>query len=211
MKLLFPYRIPLCLSLIAAAALPCALLGNPGVASAEFRNTSDAGADRLDFIENLRRNERENRWSDAQIQVAKDAADMQQHLRYPYDMADKTKAAPTTFEGDELTYDQTTGEFSAIGKVHVLQADGHLFETPDSMTGNLVKEQVELPGHAHMIQVTPGQSRVELNGYKAFYRYGAKTGSMDEAKGKIDHQYVTGKKFEFYPDHIVIQIGRAHV
>ena len=207
MKPLFPYRVPLCLSLIAAAALPCALPGLDGVASAEYHSTGDAGADRLDFIENWRRNERENRLTEGQKQVAESAVEMQKHLRYPYDMTDTTKAAPTTFEGDELTYDQTTGEFSAAGKVHILQADGHLFETPDSVTGNLVKQQVELPGHAHVIQVTPGQSRVELNGYRAFYRYGAKTGSMDEAKGKVDHQYVTGKKFEFYPDHIVIHDG----
>ena len=83
MKPLFPYRVPLCLSLIAAAALPCALPGLDGVASAEYHSTGDAGADRLDFIENWRRNERENRLTEGQKQVAESAVEMQKHLRYP--------------------------------------------------------------------------------------------------------------------------------
>ena len=151
MKPLFPYRIPLCLSLIAAAALPCALPELSGVASAEFRSTGDAGANRLDFIENRHRTERENRLTDAQVETVQDAQEMQKHLRYP---VDPEKAAPTSFEGDELTYDQVTGEFTAVGHVRIVQADAHSFASEDSVRGNTKSEQIELPGKAHVVQMT---------------------------------------------------------
>ena len=176
----------------------------PGTVQAAYRGSSDAGISRLDFLENRHRLERENQLSEAQKKVVIETQEMQQHLRYP---VDPSQPAPASFEGDELTYDQTTGEFTAVGKVHIVQLDGHAFDSPDSVRGNLQKQQVELPGKAHVVQLTPGQSRVELDGYRAFYRYGAKTGSMERAKGKVDHQYVSGKKFEFYPDHIVIYDG----
>ena len=176
----------------------------PGAVQAAYRGSSDAGMNRLDFIENQRRAERENQPSEAQKKLAAETQEMQKHLRYP---VDPQKPAPASFEGDDLTYDQTTGEFTAVGKVHIVQMDGHLFDSPDSVRGNLQKQQVEIPGKAHVIQITPGQPRVELDGYRAFYRYGAKTGSLESAKGKVDHQYVSGKRFEFYPDHIVIYDG----
>lgn len=198
MKSLTHKQVSLCLGMIAAG------LFLPGTVQAAYRGSSDAGMSRLDFIENQHRLERENRLSEAEQELISEVQEMQKHLRYS---VRPDQPVPASFEGDELTYDQTTGEFTAVGKVHVVQMDGHSFDSPDSVRGNLQKQQVELPGKAHVIQITPGQSRVELDGYRAFYRYGAKTGSMESAKGKVDHQYVSGKRFEFYPDHIVIYDG----
>ena len=201
MKSFFPYRLA---AGLLAAALPCTFA--PQTVEAAYEADDDAGVNRLDFIENRHRTERENQPTAAMTQAVEEATEMQQHLRYPIDPA---KAAPATFTGDELTYDQVTGEFTAKGHVHIVQADAHTFTTEDSVSGNLQKEEVTLPGHAKVVQMTPGQAKVDLDGYHAFYRYGAKEGTMEAAKGKVDHQYVTGKRFEFYPDHIVIHDGTA--
>lgn len=203
MKSLFPYKkLPLGLAAFAAAVLPCVFAAP--VAEASYEADDTAGVNRLDFIENRHRTERENRLTDAQVETVQDAQEMQKHLRYP---VDPEKAAPTSFEGDELTYDQVTGEFTAVGHVRIVQADAHSFASEDSVRGNTKSEQIELPGKAHVVQMTPGQSKIDLDGYKAFYRYGARTGSMEEARGKVDHQYVTGKRFEFYPDRVEIYDG----
>ena len=182
------------------------LAGNafPALVSAAYEADDVGGANRLNYIEQRRRLAREEQLTDAQKKLVADTQEMEKHLRYPLNPDDPS---PTAFEGDELTYDQTTGEFTAVGKVHIVQLDRHEFDTDGTVRGNLKKQQVELPGRAHVIQMTPGQSQVELDGYRAFYRYGEKTGSMEQAKGKVDHQYVSGKRFEFYPDHIVIYDG----
>ena len=202
MKSFFPHRLPLCLGAFAAAVLPC-FFAAPTVEAA-YSSNDTAGVNRLDFLENRHRTEREERLTEAQVETVEDAAEMQQHLRYPID---PEKAAPASFEGDELTYDEVTGEFTAVGHVRVVQADAHAFTSDDSVRGNVKSEQIELPGKAHVVQMTPGQAKVDLNGYQGFYRYGAKTGSLASAKGKVDHQYVSGKKFYFYPDRIEIEDG----
>lgn len=210
MNSLFPYKkLPLGAAALAAALLPCVMV--PQTAEAAYESSdSTAGVNRLDYLENRHRREREERPTEAQVKTAMEAAEVAKNVRYPADPADPdtaAKPAPTSFEGDELTYDQVTGDFSAVGSVHIVQADGHAFDTDDSVIGNLLKQQVELPGYAHVVQVTPGETRVDLTGYEAFYRYGARTGSMTDAKGKVGHQYVTGKRFEFYPDHMIIHDG----
>ena len=95
---------------------------------------------RLDFIENQHRLERENRLSEAEQKLISEVQEMQKHLRYP---VRPDQPVPASFEGDELTYDQTTGEFTAVGKVHVVQMDGHSFDSPDSVRGNLQKQQAQ--------------------------------------------------------------------
>lgn len=190
-----------------AAAVLSALALFPAAASAQYEADTDTGAQRLDFIENLRRIQRENTLTDEQKRLVEDTERMKESLRYPID---PTKASPMAFEGDELTYDETTGEFTAVGKVHIVQLDRHQFDTPGGVVhGNLKDEFIEIPGESHVLQLTEGQSRVTLDGVNTFYNYGQKTGSMGEASGKVDHQYVTGRRFEFYPDRIVIFDGTA--
>ena len=192
----------------AVLAMLSALALLPGTALASnHESDTDTGANRLDFIENRRRSIRENTPTQEQADLYRATQEMKEHLRHP---VDATKAAPTSFEGDYLTYDQNTGEFIAEGKVHIVQMDGHQFDAVDGLvTGNTIKEEISVPGKAHMLQITPGQSTITLDGFKTFYRYGAQTGTMEAAEGKVDHQYVTGKKFEFYPDKIIIYDGTA--
>ena len=63
--------------LAAAAVLP--VMAAP--AQAEYHADSDTGVGALDYIEDQHRAERENRLTDEQQQLLKDAATMQQHLR----------------------------------------------------------------------------------------------------------------------------------
>ena len=192
---------------LLSLGLAALIMGLHGTAFAAYQSDSDTGANALDYIENKRRAERENALTDEQKKLLEDAAFIKEHLREPLD---PTKNVPTTFEGDDLVYDQNTGEFKATGKVHIVQMDAHQFDAVDGDAhGNTIKQEIEIPGMAHVLQMTPGQSRITLDGYQTFYNYGKQTGTMGEAAGKVDHQYVTGKKFEFYPDHVVIYQGTA--
>lgn len=115
---------------------------------------------------------------------------------------EKTPPAPAVFEGDDLRYDVETGEFQAIGKVDVLQIDGHRFQG-NEVYGNIKEQVVRVPGRAHVLQLMPNAPRITLDGYRTVYNYGTKTGTMGAARGKTGEYYIRAKKFEFYPDHIV--------
>jgi len=170
---------------------------------AVYHADSDTGIEALDYIENEHRRERANRLTPEQEKLLADAKAMESHLRYPLD---PKKAAPVAFEGEELTYDERDGSFMAKGKVDILQMDAHRFQG-EEITGNTKTQDVSIPDKAHILQMTPGQVRVTLDGYKAHYNYGAKTGSLENAKGKARAHYITGKRFEFYPDKIVVYNG----
>ena len=192
-------RLKICSGVFAAAVLM------PGYAmAAKYTSTTDTGVDVLDYIENQHRAERENRLNDDQKKLLKDTAEMKQHLRQP---VDPTKI-PVAFEGDDLTYDQKSGAFEAKGNVVITQLDDRRF-TSDKMDGNSKTQDIRVEDQGHVLQLTPNVPRVDLNGYRINYNYGKKTGTMEDAKGKVDHQYVTGKRFEFYPDEVIIYNGTA--
>lgn len=190
------------------AGLAVLLLFLPGEALADYKSSTDTGADRLDFIENRRRFERENALTDEQKKLLNDANTFKANLRKP---VDPSKPVPTIFEGDDLMYNQVTGEFIAKGKVHIVQMDAHQFDSTEDgvVTGNTIRQEIEIPGRAHVLQLTPNQPRITMDGYNTFYNYGESKGVMEEAVGKVEQQYVTGKRFEFYPDHVVIYDGTA--
>lgn len=174
-----------------------------GNAEAAYHAHSDTGIEALDYIENQHRAERENRLTDEQKKLLQDAKDMEKHLRQPLDT---TKPSPIAFEGDDLTYDERDGSFIAKGKVNILQMDAHRFEG-DEVTGNTQTHDIHIPGKAHVLQATPGQMRITMDGYKANYNYEKKAGDMQNGKGKVGAHYITGKRFEFYPDHFVVYDG----
>ena len=175
----------------------------PAAAEAEYRASSDTHMDVLDYIENHRRTARENRLTDEQLQLMDDAKEMTARLRKP---VDPSAPAPMAVEGDDLFYDEATGDVYARGDVRVTSLDSRRFET-DEARGNLKTEEVQIDGKAHMLQLTPGQSRATLDGYRVVYHYGKKTGKMEEAKGKVGHYYVYGRRIEFYPEKIIIYDG----
>lgn len=184
---------------VATAALPAL----SGTAYAAYSADSDTGIQALDYIENNRIDERQRRLTEEQKKLLEDAANMEKHLRQPLA---KDKPMPVAFEGEDLTYDQRDGSFIAKGKVDILQMDAHRFQG-EEVTGNTERQEIDIPGKAHILQMTPGQMRITLDGYKAHYNYGTKTGTIDNVRGKADAHYITGKRFEFYPDHIVVYDG----
>lgn len=172
-------------------------------AEASYRSSTDTHADVLDYIENQRRTERENRLSDEQLQLMDDAKEMTQNLRKPIHEAEPV---PVAVEGDDMFYDEASGDVYARGNVRITSMDARRFETEEAR-GNIKNEEVQIDGKSHVLQMTPGQSRVTLDGYRAVYHYGKQTGKMEEVRGKVGHYYVYGRRIEFYPEKIVIYDG----
>jgi hypothetical protein len=190
-------KIKICSGLLAAITVL------PGYALA-YQSNSDTGVEILDYIETERNAARENALDPEQKQLIKDSAEMQAHLKQPIDPA---KAAPVAFEGDDLSFDERTGAVYAKGNVRITQIGARM--TTDEVTGNTKSKDVYIDDKAHMLQTRTGSPHVNLDGYKTQYNYGKKTGQMENAVGKVDRQYVTGKKMEFYPDEVVIYNGTA--
>lgn len=185
--------------LMLAAA--CTII--PSGAEAAYSADGETGMQHLDFIENRRREARANALTPEQEKLLADVRAMQKHLRYPQDMS---QPAPIAFEGDDLTYDQSTGAFTAKGHVDIVQMTARRFQG-DYVEGNTTTGDVSVPDRAHLLQLTEGAPRVTLDGYRIHYNYQKRTGTMDEAAGKVGAYYMTGKRFEFYPDKIVVYDG----
>ena len=188
---------------ILVAAGVVAVMSASLPAEARYSSDTDTSANILDYIENSRRIRRENQLTDEQLQLMIDAKDMTAHLRKP---VDPSAPVPMAVEGDDMFYDQTTGDVYARGNVRVTSIDARRFESEEAR-GNLKREEVRVDGKAHMLQMTPGQMRATLDGYRLVYHYGTQKGRMEDVKGKIDHYYVYGRRIEFYPERILIYDG----
>ena len=140
--------------------LSAACIAVPLTAEAEYSGDSDTGMQRLDYIENRRRTERENRLSAEQQKLLDDVQAMRRYLRRP---VKAEEPSPIAFEGDDLSYDEATGEFIANGHVDVVQMEALRFQG-EYAEGNVKTEDVSVPGRAHVLQLTEGQTRVTLDG-----------------------------------------------
>lgn len=167
---------------------------------AVYRSHSDTGTQIFDYIENRRRERRANALTDEQKKLLRDIKTAEENLPHELKEGDPIPAA---FEGDDMVYNAATGEFKATGHVDVIQLEGYRFQTEEA-TGNIKTQDVEVEDKAHMLQLKTGAPRVTLDGYHTVYNYGTKTGTMENAKGKAGEYYISGKRFEFYPDHVVI-------
>ncbi len=183
--------------------LSAACIAVPLTAEAEYSGDSDTGMQRLDYIENRRRTERENRLSAEQQKLLDDVQAMRRYLRRP---VKAEEPSPIAFEGDDLSYDEATGEFIANGHVDVVQMEARRFQG-EYAEGNIKTADVSVPGRAHVLQLTEGQTRVTLDGYRIKYNYRTHEGTMESAAGKVGQYYMTGKRFEFYPDKIIVYDG----
>lgn len=176
----------------------------PGVGTAaQYNSSTDTNANVLDYLENNRRAARENALTDEQQQLVQDALEMSRNLRDPLE---PTKNVPVALEGDELFYDQRNGDFYAVGQVNITSMDAQRFKT-EEIKGNLQSTEINVPGKGHMVQMTPQQAKIIMDGYRIQYNYGKKTGSMEDVSGKIDHEYIKGKRIELYPDKILVFDG----
>ena len=175
---------------------------NPQVL-ASYRSESNTGTEIFDEIENARRSERDTRLTAEQRNFMKDLAEARARLQNPTDSSD---IVPIAFEGDDLMYDELTGDFVATGKVDVIQLDGRRFQT-DRMSGNLRDQIIVIPDKAHILQLMEGAPRITLDGFRGKYSIKDKTGTLENASGKVGEYYLTGKRFEFFPDRIIIHDG----
>ena len=183
--------------ILAALCLPST------TAQAVYEAKSDTGTGFFDYVENRRREIRANQLTDEQKKLVADIEEATERLPHEQKEGD---AVPAVFEGDDLVYYSGSGEFVATGKVDIIQLEGYRFQS-DAATGNVKDQVVRVDDKAHVLQLAEGAPRVTLDGYKTVYNYGTKTGTMGEASGKAGEYYLTGKRFEFYPDHIVVYDG----
>ena len=172
-------------------------------AEAVYEAKSDTGTGFFNYIENRRREIREQQLTEEQEKLLADIAEAKERLPHEPKEGDPV---PAVFEGDDLVYYSNSGEFIATGKVDIIQLDGYRFQSEEAK-GNIKEQFVRVDDKAHVLQLTEGAPRVTLDGYKTVYNYGKKTGTMGEAYGKAGEYYLTGKRFEFYPDHIVVYDG----
>ena len=149
-------------------------------AEAMYNSESDTDATILDYVEDRRRNARENALNEDQKQLLLDAYEMKENLREPLD---PTKNVPVAVEGDELFYDENTGDFVVQGNVVMTSLDKRRFIT-EHADGNLASQDVQVEDKAYMLQLTDAQARIILNGYKTQYNWGKETGKMEDAKGR---------------------------
>ena len=144
--------------MITALVLPAAA----GTASAAtYHSDSDTSLGLLDYLENEHRAARAQKPNPEKDQLKADTEEMRKHLRYPID---PTKAAPVAFEGDDLMWNQVTGDFTAKGKVKVTQLDEHRFEG-ENVDGNTIEERIHIPGKGHT--TTTARARVRWRAPRA--------------------------------------------
>ena len=182
--------------------LSYAVIDLPDAQAKEYKSSSDTSTDIFDYIENRRRERRANQLTEEQKKLLADIEDKKAELPGEIDPA----KVPVAFEGDDLVYNAANGEFVATGKVDIIQLEGYRFQS-DEVSGNVKDQEVRVEDKGHMLQLTPNAPRVTLDGYNMIYNYGNKTGTMDYAEGKAGEYYISGKRFEFYPDHVVIYEG----
>ena len=168
-------------------------------AQAVYESKSDTGTELFDYIENRRRERRANELTEEQKTLLADIEEAKRTLPKPIQ---EGEPIPAAFEGDDLTYNTLTGEFIAKGNVDIIQLEGYRFQS-SLVRGNIETQDIKVDGKAHILQLKDNAPRVTLDGYNTVYNYGTKEGTMEKVKGKYGEYYISGKRFEFYPDHIV--------
>lgn len=109
--------------------------------------------------------------------------------------------APVVIEGDDISFDNQTGDVYAKGNVMIKQNPATVYA--DDIRGNTKRTEVQIDGKAKVVQLG-----VDLDGYSTFYNYQAHTGKMGKAKGIVDYEkHVQGESIEFFPDEYIIYNG----
>lgn len=198
-----------------------------------YDSGAESGVEALDWIETRDRNIRKNMDTKEQQRLKRDIADMKRALnrderRDAAAAAAGTTAAqpeqtdgtfgsvpkskrkneqpPIAFEGDDIFYDQNTGNVYARGSVKITRIDGKRMIT-EQADGNTKDQNVRLPEGGQFINITPGECKADMTGYRILYNYGRKTGSLENGRGKVQGWYIAGKRIEIFPDQLVIYNG----
>ncbi len=113
---------------------------------------------------------------------------------------EKKEPIPVIIEGDDITFNEQTGEIYAKGKVVFTQADAVV--TGTDIEGNTIKTKVWAKDKTLLTQPD-----LKLNGYETDYNYGDRTGTMKKVDGVVNNKIVKGNNVEFYPERVVIYNG----
>lgn len=114
--------------------------------------------------------------------------------------AEESQPAPITLEGDDIFFDEKTGDVYAKGNVVVTQSFVSVYA--DDMTGNTQRQEVQVEDKATIVQ-----PNMNLDGYNTSYNYGVGEGTMERANGRVGNEFVKGETIEFYPEEYIIYNG----
>lgn len=195
----------ICLGLMCTSMLMPQVICPDQAVAAIYTSSTDTDMGILDYLERRHRHERENALLPEQEQLMKDAYKMREELRNPLD---PNKHVPIALEGDDMFYNQETGDVEVTGNVQLTTLDSRRFNT-DELKGNIEDGTIDVEGKAKVLQMTPGQLRVVLNGYRTHYDYNRSQGQMENITGKAGNKYIKGNRIELYPDVTVIYNGSA--
>lgn len=117
-------------------------------------------------------------------------------------MNDKKIEAPIIVDSRDLTYNNISGDLLAIGDVSVKQ--GTMTIKADEIRGNSKTHIVETDGQ---MQVLDPVQKIDMIGSHVRYNYQEKTGTMQNAHGKIQEEYITGEQIEMLTDKTLIKHG----
>lgn len=107
---------------------------------------------------------------------------------------------PIVVEGDELYFNDSNGDLFAKGNVVVTQDKAKVMG--NLLRGNAKQNEIWIDDNASFTE--PG---TQLTGIATRYNYGTRTGTMQEASGKVNREFVKGHQIEFQPDEIIIHDG----
>ncbi|MEG6585054.1 LptA/OstA family protein [Dendrosporobacter sp. 1207_IL3150] len=111
-----------------------------------------------------------------------------------------TANAPIVFEGDDLSFNEMTGEVFAKGNVTILK--GQTSITADELRGNTKASLVWVDGAANL-----KQPDLNIVGSGVEYNYKDRTGTMSKATGKLEKEYIAAEDLTLRPDQVVLHNG----
>jgi len=130
------------------------------------------------------------------VEAAKKNKEEQKNIK----VEEKKEPIPVIIEGDDITFNEQTGEIYAKGKVVFTQADAVV--TGTDIEGNTIKTKVWAKDKTLLTQPD-----LKLNGYETDYNYGDRTGTMKKVDGVVNNKIVKGNNVEFYPERVIVYNG----
>lgn len=107
--------------------------------------------------------------------------------------------APIVIVGDDLSFNDLTGQVYAKGNVKITQDDAQILT--DYMHGNTKENEVWIDGSANFLQPS---INLNLTGIGTQYNYQNQTGTMKDIYGIVGRERVTGKNMDMLSSQEVI-------
>jgi len=100
-------------------------------------------------------------------------------LAFPV-LAQEKESNPITIDGDKISYDSESGEFSAYGNVKAQQQNMSL--TADGLEGNMSTKDMHAFGNVFW-----QKDKDHFQGSEVFYNYNTQVGLLEKGQGTIDN------------------------